>query len=110
MINKIIANNLGTTILVAQILRNKKEMANALIHNFNISLLAVVQSVQLVNSDVIDGTHPTEIGYWKLANEWYPAIVKAGQDRTIEPADGVVADGGPRSLSEGGGDRLSLQF
>lgn len=50
------------------------------------------------NGDMVDGTHPTEIGYGGMANEWYAAIVKAGQDGIIQQAARVVADGGPRSL------------
>ncbi|KUJ24251.1 SGNH hydrolase [Mollisia scopiformis] len=123
LIDKILSNSPATFVLVAQILNDANSTVNDRIQVFNSQLPAIIEArsnagkpVRLVSmssvptTDMIDGTHPNEVGYMKMANIWYPALVQAGEDGLIVAAEGVVTDGGPGSLPAGGGACSTLPY
>jgi lysophospholipase L1-like esterase len=122
LIDKIISNNPDALVLVAQIIVNGNTTINDRIKVYNQALPALAEarsstnrSVRLVNMDAVlaedlllDGTHPNEKGYMKMANAWYTTIVQAGKDGLIRPAAGPFVNRGNSSLPTGGRNCLFL--
>jgi GDSL-like Lipase/Acylhydrolase family/FG-GAP-like repeat len=76
-------------IIVCKVIHSKSADLNARAAIFNTKLEDIVQKrrvagwpiaiieMDLVDSDINDSKHPTDLGYAKLANGWYQAIVAA---------------------------------
>lgn len=101
------------TIVLSTLLPNKNAAGNDKIRNeVNPIYKAIVKSGQkkkqrivladlhsaLTTEDLIDGTHPTNEGYKKVAEAWLPAIYEAGRERMLveprqsSPRTGVPSD------------------
>ncbi|KAK4463941.1 family 3 putative carbohydrate esterase [Cladorrhinum samala] len=51
----------------------------------------------LVSSDMVDDTHPNDVGYKKMASIWFRALVAASDEKLLQRAEAVsgLPDGGP---------------
>ena len=90
LIDEILAACPDAVVIVAQIIpaANPDTFARLVTYNARISLIVnqkqtagkhVVKAwMPLTNDDLIDGLHPTDIGYSKMANGWLDALMRAG--------------------------------
>lgn len=84
-------------IIVCKVIHSKSADLNARATVFNAKLEDIVQQrsaagrpiviidMGLVDSDIKDSKHPTDLGYAKLANGWYQAIIHAHDSGLIKP-------------------------
>jgi lysophospholipase L1-like esterase len=102
-----------TTIILSSLIVNKNPAIEAHVLNVNQQFSAVAQKMRANGkalvfadmhgddgpqlSDLSDGTHPTDVGYAKMANIWYSALVAASDEGFLQQAEqvpGIPDDGG----------------
>ncbi|TVY84412.1 Multidomain esterase [Lachnellula suecica] len=118
LIDEVTVSNPDALVLVAQIIVNANTTVNDWIKTYNEALPAVVgarsKNVRLVSmdkvlvGDLLDGTHPNEGGYLKMANAWYPALMSARNEGLIMLATQPFTNEGGSSLPAGGGNCSTL--
>jgi len=87
LIDQILANDAGATVIVAQLIPNSTGWVQTNINNYNSQIPGVVQArvnqgkkvfmvsmTSLTLSDLADGLHPNDGGYQKMANIWHTGI------------------------------------
>ena len=115
LIDFITSNCPDALVVIAQLIPNANTTVNPRIQTYNTKVPAVVSSraqagkrVTMVSmhavkvSELLDGTHPNEVGYRKMAHSWYRAIVEAGEKGLIVPAGGTFVNEGASSLPPSG--------
>lgn len=115
ILDKLWTHNPNTTIVLSTLLPNANATVNANVDIINPKIRTMVQKLFKAGkpilladqgafmkvSDLVDGTHPTNAGYTKMASVWYAAITRGKTYNMIQaPADKVAGQDDPNMTAD----------
>ncbi|KAK4140134.1 SGNH hydrolase-type esterase domain-containing protein [Dichotomopilus funicola] len=128
LVDFVTTHNPDALVVVARVIPNANDTVNALIDEYNAHIPNVVSAAAAAASShghghggkgkrkvvlaplmrgvtverLPDGTHPDEKGYSIMARHWYEAIVRAGREGLVDPAEGEFVDRGKSAVPASG--------